>query len=275
MDHIIKGNFSGDLCCNSYEALSHVVIKIYLPHAKSEVSSDIYRNPKSAPQLLDEQQIIEKKKHLIGTGKSDTSGNYEIKLSETYNGGPIVIDIVVPEISGQKSKGGRKVQFVVRKLQPVWRGIGKDLFYSWNYRFPYQFWGSIRALFDAWVICGNVKFEGISKAKTEGLQVTAYDTDWLKDDLLGTAKVNDKGYFRIDYTSSDFKKTFLSPVVNVETPLSAIPGPGVYFEISSPEGKIVYKEDRSYGRKEERSNIHQCFSVQLSISDNSAENFEH
>ena len=261
MGFYIKGNFCGYLCHNFHEYLSNVNVKIYLPN-----SAGVRDNKsKYTFEILSNEAIDRKNQLLLGQGNTDDSGNYEIKLSDQYNGGPVAFDIEVTEVPYQKVKINKKIQFTLTTLQPVWKDDGSESYYSWHYCLPYQFWGGIRTQFDAWLICGYVKSSLDSKTPIAGAKVSAYDSDWIKDDLLGSVSTDSSGYFRIDYSSADFKKTFLSPLVNVETPFSAIPGPGVYFKVASKEGVMLYEENRSDGEKIPRRNIPNCFGIELYV----------
>ncbi|MGI9551198.1 MAG: hypothetical protein ACR2MT_08370 [Aurantibacter sp.] len=265
MGFIIKGNFCGYLCRDCRESLSNVLVKVYAPQ-KEELGSDrIVANPKYTYKVLDEKAVATKEKYLLGQGKTDDAGNYEIALDKSYQGGPVVIDIEVSKVPGQKSEVDRTVQFTVTTLQPAWRGQGDDYYYSWKHCLSYQFWCAIRALFDAWVICGYIKSCEDNETPLVGVKVTAFDADWLTDDLLGTTTTDSSGYFRIDYSSIDFKQTFLSPIINVETPFSTTPGPDVYFVVESSGGTVIYEESRSDGLVAGRRDVPNCFCIELCV----------
>ncbi|WP_339705641.1 hypothetical protein [uncultured Kriegella sp.] len=239
-------------------------MKVYLP----EESIANNRKTKYTFEILKDEAVKKKNKLLLGLGKTDASGNYEIKLSDQYKGGPVAFDIEVTEVPNQKVKITKKIQFTVTTLQPVWKEVDGESHYSWHYCLPYHFWGGIRTAFDAWLICGHVKSSSDNRTPIAGAKVSAYDSDWIKDDLLGTVSTDSSGYFRIDYSSIDFKQTFLSPLVNVETPFSAIPGPGVYFKVVSHEGIMLYEEGKSDGKKMSRLNIPNCFGIELYVDCN-------
>jgi hypothetical protein len=91
------------------------------------------------------------------------------------------------------------------------------------------------------------------------------DDDWITDDELGTATTDASGRFCIYYRSKDFKKTFLSPVVNVETPL--LPwgnGPDIYFKFAF-NGNDLPGEPSSRARQADRENVGNCLCVQLCV----------
>ncbi|MGI9550468.1 MAG: hypothetical protein ACR2MT_04660 [Aurantibacter sp.] len=267
MVFLIYGNFSALLRRDFLEDLDQATVKIYLPAKDAATTDETISETKYPLEVLDEKAIGAKKKYLIGEGKTDALGNYTVNLSNEYQKGPVEINIEVFKVPNQKSKVDKTVQFVVTTLQPVWRGDEKESTYNWNYCLPGRFWCGIRGQFDAWTVFGSVKYADDRKKPFVGVKVSAYDEDWIKDDKLGSAITDEYGRFRIDFQSSDFKKTFLSPLVNVETPLTPIPGPGVYFKISSYNGKVIYDEDPSYGKLPERRNIPNCFHVDLFVDD--------
>lgn len=253
-----------------FEDLDQALVKIYLPAKDTPAIDETIPEKKYPLEVLDEKAIKAKKKYLIGEGETDALGNYTIQLSAEYQKGPVEINIEVFKVPNQKSRVDKTVQFVVTTLQPVWRGDQNEFSYNWNYSLPGRFWCGIRSQFDAWTIFGSVKYANDRKKPLVGVKVSAYDQDWIKDDKLGSAITDESGHFRVDFCSSDFKKTFLSPLVNVETPLTAIPGPGVYFKIASYNGMVIYDEDSSYGKLPERSNVPNCLHVDLFVDDDKA-----
>lgn len=267
MGFLIKGNFSGQLRGKCKEPLGRVLVKIYLKHSV-DVKTGIAEAAASkyALEVLDVGTISSKRKFLIGKGKTDPWGNYEIRLAKKYQGGPIEIDIEVLEVPNQNRQAEPAVQFAVTTLQPVWRGETDELCYSWNYRIPHKFWTNIRSKLDAWVVCGYVKSSEDRRTPLAGVKVTAYDADWIQDDLIGAGVTDSSGRFQIDYRSSDFKHTFLTPLVNVETPISLISGPDIYFKVASAEGAMLYEEARNDGLNSKRRNTPKCFYIELFVS---------
>lgn len=267
MSFLVKGNLSGALSSKYKEPLSGVLVRIYLALSNKQPSATVNGEKKQSPIVLGNKLIAQKEAQLLGEGRTGPEGDYEVLLSNTYNGGPIELDVRVKEVPNQKAPADKCVQFTLRRLQPVWRGEA-DAFYSYNYCLPYQFWMSIRRKFDAWLICGHIRSEEDRKTPQVGVELIAYDADWIKDDLLGSSTTDNSGFFRIDYSSEDFKRTFLSPIINVETPLSAIPGPGVYFKVKSADGHILYEESKKDGGKEGRKNIPHYYCIDLYVPAN-------
>lgn len=265
MVFLIHGNFSALLGHNFIEDLKGARVKIYLPESDRAITAETVSNKKYPLLILDEKEVLAKERMLIGKGLTDTSGNYEVQLSDEYKDGPVEINIELLNVPHQKGNIDLAVQFVLTTLQPVWRTSQNGYSYNWSYCFPGLFWRDIRSRFDAWTIFGSVKFANDKKKFLSGVKVSAYDHDWIKDDDLGSAITNELGQFRIDFCSTDFKQTFLSPLINVETPFSPIPGPGVYFKVTSYNGRPIYIEEPKYGKLPERRNIPNCFHIDLFV----------
>lgn len=265
MGYIVKGNFTASLCRDFTEAVSNVKIRIYRFEDDAEDRNEINQDTKN-PRILTKKEVSEKETFLIGKGKTDFEGNYQVELSDQYIEGQIAIDIKVIVMPGQKETKKKPLQFTVRKPRPIWRDGENSLEYIYNYRLSFEFWNHIRTLFDAWIICGYLKSSIEDRVPVVGATVSAFDVDWIKDDFLGSGVTDSKGYFRIDFSDSDFKQTFLSPAINIETPISAIPSPGVYFKVTTEDGSIIYEEDRVEGRTDERKHVPHCYGVDLYLS---------
>ncbi len=83
---------------------------------------------------------------------------------------------------------------------------------------------------------------------------------------MGSAVTDAAGKFRIYYTSADFHKTFLSPIINVEVPFPPFDsGPDVYFRIEATDGTVLLAEGRADGHKPGRNNVGHCMCVQLCV----------
>jgi hypothetical protein len=168
------------------------------------------------------------------------------------------IDVRLDTVPGRPDDAERiPQQFTITTLQPQWRQFDDGVITSWKHCIPWRLWCAIRARFGAWVICGTLTTcEG--GAPVPGATVSAFDADWLQDDLLGSAVTNGAGRFRIDYTTANFRLTPLSPVINFEL----VGGPDVYFS-AELGGNTILDEDRSVARTPGRENIGPCFCVDL------------
>ncbi len=264
MRYIVKGNFCASLLLDIAEPVNEARVRIYQVEPTSQNDSENIHFDKGL-RILTEKKITNKEGYLIGKGRTDNEGNYEIELSNSYREGPIVIDLKLATIQGQNAIRDRSLQFTVQRLQPVWRVENDVLHYCWNYCFSFELWSHLRTLFDAWTICGHVKSVHEDQNPIVGVTVSAFDYDWIKDDVLGSNITDAKGYFRIDFGSTDFKKTFLSPLINIDTPISSITGPSVYFKVTSADGALLYEEKRAQGRTGERKHVPRCYYVDLHI----------
>lgn len=255
----LTGTLQARLCGSIKEPLSEVLVKVYLAHPQI-----LKEGEKLQPTLIDQKKVSQKADLLVGTGRADLQGNYNIALAKDYNGGPVEIHLEISKIPHHQEDPLNTVQCMVHRLQPVWRG---DLVqnYNWNYRLPYAFWMRVRAKFNAWVILGHIKDAHDQTTALSGVQVSVKDYDWMKDDFLGSCETDQNGFFRIDYQTKDFKKTYLSPLINIETPISVLTGPGVYFKVVSNEGLNLLEEQRKTGKKDDRKNIPRCFYISLLV----------
>lgn len=268
MSFILRGNLAGELCADCKEPLTGSIVRFYrvedLQIAVANVAADV----KQTLAVLDEKTVAAKAKYLVAEAEIDENGNYEAvldnddQLFET----PLMIDVLTKSVPNQKSEDKKPVQFTITTVQPQWRPFENDFVFAWRYCLPARFWCMIRSLFDAWVICGKIVSCEDQETPVIGVKVTAFDADWITDDELGSGNTDSNGYFRIDYTSKDFKQTFLSPLINVETPFPPFnSGPDVYFKVETGGGVVIYEETRSDGKKRERSNIGHCFCIEVCV----------
>jgi len=99
-------------------------------------------------------------------------------------------------------------------------------------------------------VAGVVKEQG-SGAPREGLRVTAYDKDLVKDDFLGEAVTDADGAFEIRFTDADFKDVLEShpdiylcvfvpgdpePIVDTSCEVRENASHEEYFELEVPAG---------------------------------------
>ena len=264
MRFTIKGKICGQLCGDCQEPLATAEILIYSAGKSSDIADKTMANPKHTVHIRDDKSIKSMKKHLIGKGKCDDRGEYKVELNKSYQGGPIDIDVSIDQVPQAKVKVKKTVQVHLTTIQPQWREGVNDLYFGWDYCLSQTLWCAIRAMFDAWVICGHVRVCDENNTPVSGVQVSAFDADWLTDDFLDSATTDSSGRFRIDYSSKDFKQTFLSPLINVETPFSNLLGPDVYFKIEAG-GSVIYEEHRADGQAPGRRDVSNCFCVDLCI----------
>ncbi|MEO0897644.1 MAG: hypothetical protein AAFY71_14665 [Bacteroidota bacterium] len=266
MSFIVRGNLCGYVCEDCREPLFGSIVRLYRLANQIGVSEAVVADPKNTLQLVKKEHIEAKSQYLIGEGKIDEEGNFESVLTDEFDNyrGPIMVDVFVPSVPGQQSREKEGVQFTITILQPRWQPQDNDLVFNYQYCLSARFWCYIRSLFDAWVICGRLMTCGQNSRPIVGATVTAFDADWLKDDEIGSATTDGEGKFRIDYSSIDFKQTFLSPYINVETPFPPYnSGPDVYFKAYTTDGGTILEESRSDGKQAGRENIGNCFCIDL------------
>jgi len=178
------------------------------------------------------------------------------------------IDFVCSTVPGRPNppKGKKEYQFHITTIYPKWiRDQKENLIFNWNYAITAKFWCQIRGhYFDAWVIIG-VLTDCTSGAPLPGVTVKAMDADLITDDFIGSGVTDSAGHFRIDYTSADFKKTFLSPVINVETDKTwpfFSSGPDVYFKLEIGGNPISFETSAN-----RRKNVGYCLCVRLCVKE--------
>ncbi|MEW5987042.1 MAG: hypothetical protein AB1791_10450 [Chloroflexota bacterium] len=270
MSYIFRGRLCGYLCDQCDEPLSNVVIRLYRVQSDPRVAALAVADPKETFVLLDEEMIKARKKLLLAEARTDSDGRYEFVLTEKqgYKGEPFEFTVYCESVPGQKESRQRPQprHFSVTTLQPLWRERGDDYLWVWDYCLAYRYWCAIRALFGAWVICGHVLACQYKNQPLSGVTVYAYDRDWITDDPLGSAVTDAGGHFRIDYATADFQVTFLSPLLNIETPIPPFDsGPDLYFRVEAAGGLPLLVEPRDRGLDPDRDNVGHCFCVDLCV----------
>ncbi|WP_103068165.1 transthyretin-like family protein [Aquimarina sediminis] len=266
MGFILRGNLAGELCKDCKEPLFGSVVRFYrVANLDTTVITNVASDPKNTLQILDEKQIKAKAKFLIAEAEIDKNGNYETSLKGDYEqyDGPIMIDVLTKRVVNQKSKDRDPLQFTITTLQPRWRETNDGLLFYWKYCLHHRFWCGIRELFDAWVICGRLLDCKNNNTPIPGAKVIAMDDDWITDDELGSDITDNTGHFRIDYSSKDFKQTFLSPHINIETPFPPFnSGPDVYFKLEINGTPVEFEKP-----SDKRNNVGACLCVTLCVED--------
>lgn len=265
MKNIFKGTLRGYVCEDCIEAISGVEVLFYLPYRKETRSTDQAVNAKETFHFVSKEEAKERQELFIGKAKTNPKGDFEFEIDERYVGSDLDIDFICGTVPPKfpKPKRDEIVQFHITTLSihSELEQQTKDLNYRWQYNIAYKWWCYIRGhYFDAWVICGHLRNCKTGKPIANA-KVTAMDADFLTDDNLGSDTTDASGHFRIDYSSADFKKTFLSPWINVETDpnfLSFQSGPDVYFK-AELSGTTLINETKADARK----NVGYCLCVNL------------
>jgi len=266
MNFIIKGNLRGLLCSDCELPVTGTSVKIYKPAPDSRETLLAVADAKQTFHQLTADELNAKEKLFIAEGKLQDNGNFEVELGQRsgYDGGALEIDWYCGNSPIKIGPGPKKevsLQFHITTFQPMWQGNKGDAQYAYfEYRIDPKWFCRILSLFDIWVVCGIVT-DCETREPIGGVRVFAYDVDLIQDDSLGNAYTDGNGKFTIIYPGDNFRKTLLSPWLNVEWPA----GPDYYFRIESSSGAVLLAEDRTRGRQADRHNAHNCFCVKLCV----------
>lgn len=266
MTYIFKGRLCGYICPECPEPFSNVTVRLYRTAAEQDVTALAVAQPKDTFAILTDEQVKAKESSLIAETRTDEEGNFVFELGEKqqYSGGAFEVDVhcvTVPQLK-EEANPSEPLQFSITTLQPAWKQTETGYIAAWEYCLPNRFWCTVRARFGAWTICGQVMVCD-TKTPVMGVKVFAFDVDWIQNDPLGNAVTDASGKFRIDYVTSDFQKTPLSPFINVEW----IGGPDLYFRVEAPDGTPLLVEPASQGRTPGRENAGHCFCVHLCLEE--------
>lgn len=266
MKNIFKGSLQGYVCEDCIEFISNVDVLLYLPYRKENTEANVAANTKDTFRFVSKTEAKQRDGLFIDKVTTDSNGDFEFEINERYLNSDFDIDFICGTVPPKhpKPKRDESLQFHLTTLSmrsELENQAQNREDYRWQYIVAHKWWCYIRGhFFDSWVICGhlmNCKTNTpIARAK-----VTAMDADFLTDDNLGSATTDANGHFRIDYSSADFKKTFLSPWINVETDpsfLSFHSGPDVYFK-AELAGTALINETKADARK----NVGFCLCVDL------------
>ena len=280
MKYSLKGRIQATVCDNHQQALANTIIRLY--YSENEGVTELVAAPsKELFQVLDEEMIQAKQKRLLTETTTDARGHYEIKIDSeqnAYEGQSLELNAYYPEIPdyGQqdtsKPSGYAPFQAVLDVWQPRWTASEEtdEPSAQSNHRISRKWWCTILQELDIWSICGTL-YGCETEAPQAGIEVIAMDDDIISDDLLGSAITDTAGKFCIFYRSKDFKKTFLSPLINVETPFAATSnGPDIYFKFALG-GSVFFAEEPSEARKPSRENADNCVCVDLCIDSSKGE----
>lgn len=266
MNFTIKGNLRGLLCSDCELPVTGTSVKIYKPAPDSRETLLAVADTKQTFHQLTGDELKAKEKLFIAEGKLQDNGNFEVDLGQRsgYDGGALEIDWYCGNSPIKIGPGPKKevsLQFHITTFQPMWQGNKGDTQYAYfEYRIDPKWFCRILSLFDIWVVCGIVT-DCETRKPISGVRVFAFDVDLIQDDSLGNAYTDGNGKFTIVYPGDNFRKTLLSPWLNVEWPA----GPDYYFRIESSSGAVLLAEDRTRGRQADRHNAHNCFCVKLCV----------
>jgi hypothetical protein len=275
MKYIIKGQLTAAICKERSYPLGQTVIRLYRVMHTDAAAALVSAQAKETFQLIEEKHIEEKANALIAETTTDSHGNYVFNIDSEksdYQGEAVEVYLyypTIPDYGQNEQKGTRPFKpflILLNVLFPKWKESDDKLVAGWKYRIPRRNWCYILKRLDLWFICGRLTVCG-SNIAIPGIEVIAMDDDIISDDKLGSAITDSNGWFCIVYTSKTFKKTFLSPWINVETPFFPVGnGPDVYFKYAIA-GSIFESESPSRGRQADRENIGNCFCVNLCLKE--------
>lgn len=275
MKYIFKGNLSAALCAERVTEVQNTLIRLYRFEDQSAFASFVAAQPKETYQIVEGNNLQKNNKLLLAETQTDESGNYVFEIDgdkTNYEGGPVVFMLYFPEVPdyGQGTENNKKkfkaFAYVLNIMQPKWRETNEGLMASWNYRIPTRVWCYILSRLDIWFIYGKLTVCQ-SQVPIPGIEIIAMDDDVISDDKLGSAITDSNGNFLIVYTSKMFKKTFLSPWINIETPVFPLNnGPDIYFKYAIG-GSVFEKESPSRARQPDRENVGNCFCVNLCLKE--------
>ena len=261
-NYVLKGRLCGTLCDDCIEPLSGVKVRLYRMRVGQDATRLAVADAKATFAVLSDDQIGAKQDALLGEFEIDEEGRFTAELGGKikYDGEAVEIDVYCGTVPGHPPIPPHgPVQFTITTVQPQWRTREDRLLASWDYCIPQRFWCHIRALFDAWTICGRVTV-CVTGQPVAGLKVLAFDRDWLADDPLGFGLTDAQGKFRINYVGADFRH---GTWINIEL----FGGPDVYFRIEGPSGAVLLNEPSSQGRAPSRENVGPCFCVDLCVKE--------
>ncbi len=257
MNYLFKTRLCGRICDECFEPLSKITILLY-SKSDEKTANLAAADPKTTFAQLSDKQIKKKSLLLLAEGTTDEEGRVDLQLNDKYDGGAFDVDIKV-NCSGERDKKGKAHHLHLTTLAPTWRKHEDKLVAVWDYCLPHRIWCLILALLGRWIICGRVVH-----CKTQqpigGVEVSAFDRDWLQDDPLGKAITDSNGHFLIKYTQAEF-----TPGALIDIELFG--GPDLYFHVHHPSGAPLLIEPPSKGREPGRENVGHCFCVSLCLEE--------
>lgn len=262
MTYLFCGQLSGQIAPGFSEPLAGATLRLYQYRGTKYVSGLSVADPSATLTMLSADAMQAKKASFITETTADAEGHFIFALDEqsNYDGGPCELDLLLTNAPNHKDQAPKRpVQIPLTALRLKMQNPDETLD-AWAYCLPATFWREVRAAFDAWVICGRVLAQDAAQPMCN-VRVTAFDADWLQDDLLGSAMTDGAGNFRIDYTRADFTRTPLSPLINMEKG-----GPDLYFKLETLDGALLLKEPKSQGRAAGRENAAHCFFIEFNVA---------
>lgn len=203
-------------------------------------------------------EMTEAVRAAVASGPVAADGSF--CLEGSYDGGLVDIYVQIDRVPLPGSEPSE------RPLpEPVWMFLGTfepirdDAGFVLHLNIPNPVWCRLKRRADAWTIAGRVTSCAEPHAPIGGVTVSAFDTDVVQDDALGSAVTSSTGIFRIDYPGSAYRK---GTWIDVEL----FGGPDVYFKITDSGGAVLPPaEDRSVGRTPGRCDTGPCACFELCV----------
>lgn len=267
MKNVIKGNLSGFLCGECKENISQAMVRLYMPERGANVEASLAASSKETFKLLSTDEVKAKQNRLLGEAMTDDAGNFEVVLKGDYGNSVLEFDFecgTVPRFPIPHKKFPPR-QFHVTTFYPQFDSEEfsqkSDIrTATFNHIVPARWWCEIKGkYFDIWTICG-ILTDCATGSPLPGIKVIAMDADFITDDELGYDLTDGNGRFTIYYNSAKFKKTFLSPILNIETDISGpfASGPDVYFQLEYNGQRFALETAAN-----RRNNVGYCLCVKL------------
>ncbi|OAB80299.1 transthyretin-like family protein [Cochleicola gelatinilyticus] len=273
----VKGRLQAAVCDENTMVVANTTLRIYnIAQNINEATAYTAAQSKEVAQVFEEKEIKDRSGKLLVETTTDAEGNYEFEIDDQqqeYSGGAMAVSVYYKDIPnyGQENtdrpKGFTTFEVLLNVIQPRWEQTENGLIAGWNYQILHRIWCYILKRLDIWVICGTLR-NCKSQEPIQGIDVIAMDDDIITDDRLGMATTDANGRFCIYYRSADFKKTFLSPFINIETTpfLSPGYGPDIYFKYALG-GDEFAAESHTEAHKASRRNVGNCVCVHLCLED--------
>lgn len=261
-NYIFKGKLRAYICKECLDVLANVQVRLYRHRSDQDVPGLVAAVPKHTFAVLSDDDVKAKDQYLIAEVRTDQNGEFTFQINtenNKYSGEAFEVDVRMTTMPGRDPDAKQiPVQFTITSLKPEWIQEGNNYATAyWDYIISARYWCYLLAYFDLWVICGKfVTCEG--KKPLPGAIIRAFDADWLQHDALGETTTDFNGSFRIYYTSAAFKKTPLSPWINIEL----TGGPDIFFQAEFG-GSLVINENSLAGRQPGRENAGRCFCIEL------------
>lgn len=273
MNYIFRGKLAAELCDDCILPLSYAKFNIYRALKGDQPPGTSSSTHKDSLRFVNDALWSKFEDEPIGSATIGENGEYKIEVDPgktDYNGGAVFMTLEVSEKSmakyaRRKETGDRRVVLSSRAMEFEFEDKENGQEATWNAQLPSRLWCALLSRLDYWIICGTViDCNDRRKTRIPHAIVSVFDADWLKDDALGTVTADGNGRFRLIYRSIDFKQTFLSPLVNAETPFSRTLGPDVYFKVER-NGVQLLDEKRRDGCQKGRRDIDNCFCIELCV----------